>query len=216
MAESAGRIGVFLLNMGGPDSPEAVRPFLENLFSDPEILRFPLSRWVRKPMARWIAKRRSLRVAGEYRAMGGKSPLNEITRAQADALAARLGPEYSVHVAMRYWHPRAGEAVAAAKAAGVDRSWCCRSIPSSAAPRPDRAFAISTMLYPRRVWRNFPGRSFAPGKRSPPTSRRWPRACARRRAGRGRRSSSAPTASRSSSSRRATPTSPRWRRRWPR
>jgi len=116
------KTAVFLLNMGGPDSIEAIRPFLENLFRDPEILRFPLSRWLQKPLARWIAARRSVKVAVEYRAMGGQSPLNAITRGQAEALAKILGPGYSVQVAMRYWHPRASEAVKAALAAGAGRA----------------------------------------------------------------------------------------------
>lgn len=112
---------VILLNMGGPDSLEAIQPFLENLFSDPEILRFPLSRLVQKPLARMISRKRSAKVMGEYRKMGGKSPLNVITAGQAKALEEALGEGFSVHVAMRYWHPRAIEAVAEAKATNPDR-----------------------------------------------------------------------------------------------
>jgi ferrochelatase len=121
MAESAGKTGVFLLNMGGPDSLEAVQPFLENLFSDPEIIRFPLSWLIQKPLARRISTRRANRVSAHYRTLGGKSPLREITEAQAVALEARLGAGFSVHVAMRYWHPFADEAVVKAREAGVDR-----------------------------------------------------------------------------------------------
>ena len=121
MSVSEGKTAVFLLNMGGPDSMEAIRPSLENLFSDPEILRFPCSRWLQKPLGGRIARARAVKGAEHYKVMGGKSPLGEATRAQADALAALLGPEYSVHVAMRYWHPFADEAVREAKAQGVDR-----------------------------------------------------------------------------------------------
>jgi ferrochelatase len=103
--------------MGGPDSLEAIQPFLENLFSDPEILKFPLSRFVQKPLARMISRKRSEKVMGEYRKMGGKSPLVEITAAQAKALQQALGDNFSVHVAMRYWHPRAIETVAEVRAA---------------------------------------------------------------------------------------------------
>jgi ferrochelatase len=99
---------VILLNMGGPDSLGAVRPFLQNLFSDPEILPVPGPvRWL---LARWIAARRAPRSAANYRVIGGKSPLAEITRAQARALGEALGSGYRVHVAMRYWNPRAQEA----------------------------------------------------------------------------------------------------------
>lgn len=113
---------VILLNMGGPDSLEAVRPFLENLFSDPAILGMP--GFVRRPLARLIASRRAPGVVGKYRQIGGRSPLKEITEAQASALEASLGGEergWSVHVAMRYWRPRAEAAAAAARAAGAER-----------------------------------------------------------------------------------------------
>ena len=115
MTETPVHTAVFLLSMGGPDSLEAVQPFLENLFSDPEIIRLPLSRWLQKPLARCISRRRAARVMDRYRFLGGESPLNPITRAQAAALAERLGEGFSVHVAMRYWHPFAAEAAAEAK-----------------------------------------------------------------------------------------------------
>ncbi|MBI5016544.1 MAG: ferrochelatase [Deltaproteobacteria bacterium] len=107
--------------MGGPDSLEAVEPFLRNLFSDPEILRFPLSGLIQKPLARLIASRRALKVVEKYREIGGRSPLREITEAQAAALERELGEGFSVHVAMRYWNPTASEAARAVKTAGPDR-----------------------------------------------------------------------------------------------
>ncbi len=113
--------GVVLCNMGGPDSLQAVRPFLENLFSDPEILRFPLSGILQQPLARWISRKRAPRVAERYRRIGGRSPIGEITRAQADALASALGPDWTVTVAMRYWHPRAREAAAELRCRGATR-----------------------------------------------------------------------------------------------
>ncbi|TAL15715.1 ferrochelatase [bacterium] len=115
------KTGIFLLNMGGPDSIEAIAPFLYNLFSDPEILKFPLSRWLQRPLASAISKRRAKKVAAQYEAMGGKSPLPGITAAQAKALAEKLGEDYEVFVTMRYWHPRAEEAVRRAKEAGIGR-----------------------------------------------------------------------------------------------
>ncbi|GAB4255387.1 ferrochelatase [Deferrisoma sp.] len=113
--------GVVLLNMGGPDSLEAVGPFMENLFSDPEILRFPLSRWLQRPLARWIRRKRTPKVVERYRQIGGKSPIAEITRAQAAALEAELGEGWAVAVAMRYWHPRARAAAAELRERGADR-----------------------------------------------------------------------------------------------
>lgn len=100
---------------------EAIEPFLRNLFLDPEIFSFPLAGLVRRPLAGFIARKRSVKVAPQYLMMGGRSPLPGITRGQAKALAANLGEGFTVHVAMRYWHPFAYEAVAEAKKAGAER-----------------------------------------------------------------------------------------------
>ncbi len=104
---------VLLLNMGGPDSEEAVEPFLTNLFSDPAILPLPLPPFQRSKVARFIARRRSVKVRPRYRALGGKSPQNDITRQQATALEKELrhGGDWRVYFAMRYWHPRAAAVV---------------------------------------------------------------------------------------------------------
>jgi ferrochelatase len=97
------RRAVVLMNLGGPDSPEAVRPFLYNLFSDRAIIDLPA--WLRRPLAWFIARQRH-RVAAEiYAHLGGSSPLLANTEAQARALEAELGPEWRCFVAMRYWHP---------------------------------------------------------------------------------------------------------------
>ena len=108
------RIAVVLLNLGGPDSPAAVRPFLYNLFSDPAIIDLPAP--LRLPLARLIAVRRE-KVAREiYAQLGGASPLLVNTEAQARAIEAVLGDEYKCFIAMRYWHPLTDAAVAAVKA----------------------------------------------------------------------------------------------------
>lgn len=110
----SGRIGVVLFQLGGPDSPEAVEPFLYNLFRDPEIIDFPLARLARRPLARLIAARRAARVAEHYAAIGGRSPLPELTRLQAAALETELRRDLDARVviAMRYWRPFTSEAVA--------------------------------------------------------------------------------------------------------
>ena len=112
-----------LLNLGGPDSLAAVRPFLYNLFSDPDILDLPLGFLARKPLAWLIAWRRTPEAARGYAAIGGQSPLLENTRRQARALAQALAGDgaFDVHVCMRYWHPRATEVVATLKQAGYAR-----------------------------------------------------------------------------------------------
>jgi ferrochelatase len=105
---------VVLMNLGGPDSPAAVRPFLYNLFSDPAIIG--LSVPLRLPLAWLIAMRRSAVATEIYAHLGGASPLLANTEAQARALEAALGADYRCFIAMRYWHPLTAAAVAAVKA----------------------------------------------------------------------------------------------------
>ena len=111
------RIAVVLCNLGGPDSLESVRPFLFNLFSDPDIFRLPLGFLTQRPFAALVAWRRTPAAAHGYAAIGGKSPILEYTRAQAEALARALAGagEFDVHVCMRYWHPLTNEVVAMLK-----------------------------------------------------------------------------------------------------
>jgi ferrochelatase len=100
---------VLLLNMGGPDSEEAVEPFLANLFSDPAILPLPLPGPFRSALARFIARKRAAKVKPRYRALGGRSPQIELTALQARELENLLLKDgnWKVRFAMRYWHPRA-------------------------------------------------------------------------------------------------------------
>ncbi len=104
--------GVILLNMGGPDSIEAVRPFLYNLFSDRDIIQLGPA-FLQKYIAAFIAWRRAPKSSVNYRKIGGKSPLGEITAAQAAALAVELQAhgDFYVTTAMRYWHPYPAEAL---------------------------------------------------------------------------------------------------------
>jgi len=113
------KTAIILFNLGGPDSPAAIQPFLFNLFNDPAIIRLPsLPRWL---LAQLISRRRA-KVAGElYGKLGGRSPILPQTEAQAAALEAALGPDYKCFIAMRYWHPFASEAAAAVKKWGADR-----------------------------------------------------------------------------------------------
>lgn len=118
-----GRVGVLLLNLGGPDRLEDVRPFLFNLFADPEIIRLPFP-WLQKPLAWWISTLRTKRSQENYKQIGGGSPLRRITEAQAQALQARLaekGQPTQMYIGMRYWHPFTEEAIARIKRDGIDR-----------------------------------------------------------------------------------------------
>jgi ferrochelatase len=117
------RIAVVLFNLGGPDGPKAVRPFLRNLFSDPAIIGAPTP--VRLVLAETISRLRQRLAIENYAVMGGASPLNAGTEAQSQALAARLtalrsADEVRVFIAMRYWRPLTEEAAAAVEAFAPD------------------------------------------------------------------------------------------------
>ena len=117
------RVGIVLFQLGGPDTLEAIEPFLYNLFCDPDIIDFPFARLARKPLARLIARSRARHVAHHYSEIGGGSPIRRFTEQQAAALEARLraqGVDATCVVAMRYWHPFTAEAVARLEAAGCD------------------------------------------------------------------------------------------------
>jgi ferrochelatase len=104
---------VILFQLGGPDSIEAIQPFLYNLFCDPDIIDFPFARIARQPLAWLIAARRAGHVAHHYAEIGGKSPILKYTTRQAVALETELRRDFDarVEVAMRYWHPFTEEAV---------------------------------------------------------------------------------------------------------
>jgi ferrochelatase len=112
-AESGSGVGVVLFQLGGPDSLEAVEPFLYNLFCDPDIIDFPFARLAREPLARLVSSRRAKRVQKHYAQIGGRSPIRELTELQARRLESELRDslEARVFVAMRYWHPLTEEAV---------------------------------------------------------------------------------------------------------
>jgi ferrochelatase len=118
-----GRIGVLLLNLGGPDKIEDVRPFLYNLFSDPEIIRLPVKA-LQKPLAWLISTLRARKSQENYLEIGGGSPLREITEAQAKALETKLklmGQDAKIYIGMRYWHPFTEEAIAQIKNDGINK-----------------------------------------------------------------------------------------------
>ena len=103
------KIAIILFNLGGPDSLEAVQPFLRNLFGDPAILRVP--GFIRGPLASFLARRRAPTARAIYEKIGGASPILGQTEAQARALEEALGAtgdeghEWRGYVCMRYWHP---------------------------------------------------------------------------------------------------------------
>lgn len=87
----AEKVGVLLLNLGGPERLEDVQPFLYNLFADPDIIRLPAGvRFLQPLLASAIAALRAPKSAEGYAAIGGGSPLRRITDEQAGALRGAL------------------------------------------------------------------------------------------------------------------------------
>ncbi len=116
-------VGVVLFQLGGPDSPEAIEPFLYNLFTDPDIIDFPFARLARPTLARLIASHRARHVQNHYARIGGHSPIRELTERQAAALEKELRQTMNARcfVAMRYWNPSTADAVRQIRAQRFDQ-----------------------------------------------------------------------------------------------
>jgi protoporphyrin/coproporphyrin ferrochelatase len=114
------RVGIVLFQLGGPDSLDAVEPFLLNLFLDPDILPLGPLGLLRRPIAKLISSRRSLPVRGRYAQIGGRSPIGPLTERQRQGLVEAVAPHIDpvAVTAMRYWHPLTSEAVEALRKAG--------------------------------------------------------------------------------------------------
>jgi len=123
MTRTTRRVGVVLFQLGGPDTLDAIQPFLYNLFCDPDIIDFPFARIGRKPLAKLISATRARKVQHHYSTLGGGSPIRRHTERQAQALERELrsrGVDAHCFVAMRYWHPFTREAIAQLRAADCD------------------------------------------------------------------------------------------------
>jgi ferrochelatase len=146
--------GVLLLNLGGPDSIEAVRPFLYNLFSDREIIRLGPS-FLQKPIAALIAATRSGKTASMYSLIGGKSPILDITKAQAaelEKLLNRSNEKYRVYIGMRYWHPFIEDTAAQMHSDGIKEV-----IAIGLYPHYSIATTGSSFRKVKEVMKNYPG-----------------------------------------------------------
>ncbi len=123
MTRTARRVGIVLFQLGGPDTLEAIEPFLYNLFCDPDIIDFPFARIGRKPLAKLISATRARKVQHHYATIGGGSPIRRHTERQALALETELrkhGLDARCFVAMRYWHPFTHEAIQGLQASQCD------------------------------------------------------------------------------------------------
>ncbi|XP_068653199.1 ferrochelatase-2, chloroplastic-like [Aristolochia californica] len=119
------KVGVLLLNLGGPETLEDVQPFLFNLFADPDIIRLPrMFRFLQKPLAQFISVLRAPKSKEGYASIGGGSPLRKITDAQAEELRKSLWVKdvpANVYVGMRYWHPFTEEVIEQIKKDGITK-----------------------------------------------------------------------------------------------
>ncbi|MFN5978224.1 MAG: ferrochelatase [Pseudanabaena sp.] len=148
-----GRLGVLLLNLGGPDKLEDVRPFLYNLFSDPEIIRLP-SPLLQAPLAWLISNLRAKQSQQNYKKIGGGSPLRRITEEQAQALRLQLvqdGLDVQVYVGMRYWHPFTEEAIAQIKRDKIEELVILPLYPQFSISTTGSSFRLLD-----RIWKNDP------------------------------------------------------------
>ena len=159
--------GLVLLNMGGPDSLRAVRPFLYNLFSDRELIQLPAGALLQKPFAWLISRIRAPKVRVNYAMIGGRSPLLEWTEKQAQGAARELGEQVSPYVAMRYWQPRAEECLQSMKRDGIEQAVVLSMYPhytSATTGSSVKDFeAAAARVYPElkytliREWYDWPG-----------------------------------------------------------
>ena len=156
-----GRLGVLLLNLGGPDKLEDVRPFLYNLFSDPEIIRLP-SPLLQAPLAWLISTLRFKKSQENYKKIGGGSPLRSITEAQGQALKSQLQQvlhkdnhdeirDVSVYIGMRYWHPFTEEAIAQIKRDKIEELVVLPLYPQFSISTTGSSFRLLD-----RIWQNDP------------------------------------------------------------
>jgi len=147
------RVGIVLFQLGGPDSLQAVEPFLLNLFCDPDIIPMGPLGFLRKPLAKLISSRRSIPVAGKYAEIGRRSPIGLLTERQRVRLLAAVSPYIDpvAVTAMRYWHPMTAEAVEGLrKAAPLDEIVLLPLYPQ---------FSYATTLSSLKEWRRIYGQS---------------------------------------------------------
>jgi ferrochelatase len=145
------KVGIVMFQLGGPDSLDAVEPFLLNLFLDPDIIPMGPLGFLRRPLAKLISSRRSVPVRGKYAEIGGRSPIGTLTERQRGALVEALSNEIDpvAVIAMRYWHPLTAEAVEELrKAAPVDEIVLLPLYPQ---------FSYATTLSSLKEWRRVYG-----------------------------------------------------------
>lgn len=119
------KVGVLLLNLGGPEKTEDVEGFLYNLFADPDIIRLPpILAPLQTLIALIISKRRAPKSIAAYESIGGGSPILKYSNEQADLVARSLKDRYGLsvktYIGMRYWYPFTEEALLKIQKDGIN------------------------------------------------------------------------------------------------
>jgi protoporphyrin/coproporphyrin ferrochelatase len=158
------KIAIILFNLGGPDSLEAVQPFLRNLFGDPAILRVPS--FIRGPLASLLARRRAPTARAIYDKIGGSSPILGQTEAQARALEEALAKdggnehEWRGYVCMRYWHPMTDAVVRSVERFNPDRIVLLPLYPQFSTATTESSFKVwndlATFKVPTKIIKDYP------------------------------------------------------------
>jgi ferrochelatase len=164
------RVGIVLFQLGGPDSLQAVEPFLLNLFLDPDIIPMGPLGFLRRPLAKMISSRRSIPVAGKYAEIGRRSPIGLLTERQRVRLVAAVSPYIDpvAVTAMRYWHPLTAEAIDTLRKAGpLDEIVLLPLYPH---------FSYATTLSSLKEWRRVYGQA-NPAQSNGGPSNSGPRVC---------------------------------------
>jgi ferrochelatase len=148
-------LAVVALNMGGPDSPAAVEPFLRHLFADPDIIQMGWARPAQPLLARLIARRRAPLSRAAYAQIGGRSPIREESTAQVQAVVAAMAASGVVakpYLAMSYWHPLPTETAAAMRRTGITRALLLPLYPHRSRTTSGSAFrTIEAALADKRI-----------------------------------------------------------------
>lgn len=160
---AAPRIGVLLINLGTPDSPEpgAVKLYLKEFLSDPRVVEIPHLVW--QPILRGIIlNTRPKKSAHAYRQVWTEqgSPLAAITARQAKALEGAFGAGVVVDHAMRYGRPAIRERIDALREQGCERILIAPLYPqycaATTATANDEAFAHLRRLRRQPAVRTLP------------------------------------------------------------
>ena len=123
MNRNSGKTAVILLNLGAPESLDDIKPFLSNLFNDPDIIDLPMGKILRPILAWNITRKRLPESMQIYEKIGGGSPLRRLSQKQAEALESKLSEngDFKVYIAMRYWYPFTETAVEELIAEGIKK-----------------------------------------------------------------------------------------------